>query len=225
MLNNKKNLVYVILAGLFITNAVLGEIIGSKLIQIQGFTLSMGIIPWPFVFVLTDIINEYFGKDGVRRLTFISVGMIIYSYFIIFIAMNIPASNISPVDDHSFITVFSQSSLIIIGSITAFLISQLLDVTIFHFFKNFTNNRFLWLRATGSTVFSQLIDTFVVTGIAFWLPSKISFAQYLAISSNGYLFKLFIAVALTPFIYLLHFVIKKYLSSGTKEHNFELKTF
>lgn len=213
MLKSKKDIVFQILAGLFIANAILGELIGSKLIYIAGFTLSIGIIPWPIVFVLTDVINDYFGKDGVRKLTFISVGLIIYIFFILYFAITVPASPISPVTDEQFTAIFGQSLWIIVGSITAFLISQLLDVIIFWLIKKRTGERKIWLRATGSTVISQLIDTYIVTGIAFWLPGKISFYQYIMISSNGYFIKIIIAILLTPLIYLLHFVVRKVINS------------
>jgi hypothetical protein len=211
----RKDLVYLILAGLFVSNALLGEILGGKLIQWGPFVMSIGVIPWPAVFVTTDIINEYFGRDGVRRLTFITVGLILYAFLIIYLAMLIPASSISPVQDGPFSIVLGQSLWIIAGSVIAFCTSQLVDVIVFWLLRSKTHGKMLWLRATGSTAVSQLIDTFIVLGIAFWLPGKIGAADFFRLSGTNYTYKLAIAVGLTPLLYLLHAVIDKYL--GEKE--------
>lgn len=215
MLRTKKEIVYVILAGIFITNAVTAELIGGKLIQVGPFVLSMGILPWPIVFIVTDLINEYFGKQGVKRLSLITAGLISYCFIILFFAMKIPeAKVISPVSNEAFKQVFGQSNLIIIGSITAFLVAQFLDVTFFNYFKEKTGDKMLWLRSTGSTVFSQLIDSFVVGGIAFYLPGIWTTSQYVEFSFTGYAFKLVIAVLLTPLIYLGHYLIEKYIHNN-----------
>lgn len=215
MLRTKKEIVYVILAGIFITNAVTAELIGGKLIQVGPFVLSMGILPWPIVFIVTDLINEYFGKQGVKRLSLITAGLISYCFIILFFAMKIPeAKGISPVSNEAFKQVFGQSNLIIIGSITAFLVAQFLDVTFFNYFKEKTGDKMLWLRSTGSTVFSQLIDSFVVGGIAFYLPGIWTTSQYVEFSFIGYAFKLVIAVLLTPLIYLGHYLIEKYIHNN-----------
>jgi queuosine precursor transporter len=208
---SKKNTVFILLAGLFITNAVVAELIGGKLIQLGDFTLSMGIILWPFIFITTDLINEYFGRTGVRKLTYLTVLLIGYSFLVLLAGVKIPASPLSPVSDQEFSSVFGQSMWIIVGSLVAFVVSQLLDVFIFWKFKKLTGEKHIWLRATGSTVISQLIDTFIVAGIAFYLPGKITLGQYFDISITGYGFKLLLAVALTPFIYLGHYLIKRYL--------------
>ena len=215
MLRTKKEIVYVILAGIFITNAVTAELIGGKLIQVGPFVLSMGILPWPIVFIVTDLINEYFGKQGVKRLSLITAGLISYCFIILFFAMKIPeAKGISPVSNEAFKQVFGQSNLIIIGSITAFLVAQFLDVTFFNYFKEKTGDKMLWLRSTGSTVFSQLIDSFVVGGVAFYLPGIWTTSQYIEFSFTGYAFKLVIAVLLTPLIYLGHYLIEKYIHNN-----------
>ena len=115
------------------------------------------------------------------------------------------------VTDEQFTAVFGQSMLIIVGSITAFLVSQLIDVTIFHFFKNKTGDKMIWLRSTGSTVISQLFDSFIVLGIAFWLPGKMDNETFLLSALTGYSVKLGIAILLTPLIYLGHSLIEKYI--------------
>lgn len=212
MFKSKKELVFIILAGIFITNAVTAELIGGKLIQIGPFVMSIGILPWPVVFLTTDLINDYFGKEGVKKLSYITAALIAYSFILLFLAMTIPAATgISPVDDEQFKAVFGQSMWIIVGSIIAFLFSQLIDVYVFSYFKKKTGNKKIWLRATGSTVVSQLFDSFIVLGIAFWLPGKINTETFVSSALTGYTFKLGTAILLTPIIYLGHYWIQKYI--------------
>jgi len=215
----RKDLVFIILAGFFITNALVAELIGGKLIQFFGlFTQSIGIILWPVVFILTDLINEHYGKQGVRKLTYITVGLISYTFILISIGLVIPAVPFSPVNDENFHVVFGQSQWIIVGSILAFFVSQLVDVWVFWLFRNKTGNRMIWLRSTGSTVVSQLIDTFIVQFVAFVLPGKWTYNEFLHNASWGYSFKLLIAICLIPFIYLGHFAINKFLSGDSTHH-------
>jgi uncharacterized integral membrane protein (TIGR00697 family) len=212
MFKSKREFVYIIMAGIFITNAVVAELIGGKLIQIGPFIMSIGIIPWPIVFLTTDLINEYYGKTGVRKLSLITASLIAYAFVILFVAIKIPAAiGISTVTDEQFFAVFGQSMWIIVGSIVAFLTSQFVDVFIFWLLRDKTGGKMIWLRSTGSTVVSQLIDTFVVLGIAFWLPGKMTTAVFINAALTGYTFKLIIAVVLTPVIYLGHNFIDKYL--------------
>ncbi len=200
------------MAGIFITNAVVAELIGSKLIHIGPFVMSIGIIPWPVVFITTDLINEYYGKTGVRKLSLITASLIAYAFVILLLAIKIPAAvGISTVTDEQFYAVFGQSLWIIVGSLVAFLFSQFIDVFIFWLLRDKTGGKMIWLRSTGSTVISQLIDTFVVLGIAFWLPGKMTTAVFLNAALTGYTFKLIIAVVLTPLIYVGHNLIEKYL--------------
>ncbi|MBL7885521.1 MAG: queuosine precursor transporter [Flavobacterium sp.] len=212
MFQSKKDTVYVILAGIFITNAIVAELIGGKLIDVGPAVMSIGILPWPIVFITTDLINEYFGEKGVRKLSLITAGLIAYTFFILFFAMKIPSTGISSVSTEQFGAVFGQSQLIIVGSITAFLASQLIDVTIFHFVKKRTGNKMIWLRSTGSTVISQFFDSFIVLGIAFYLPGIMDFKTYVVSGLTGYTVKLIIAVLMTPLIYLGHYLIEKYIA-------------
>lgn len=212
MFQTRKDMVYIVLAGIFITNALVAELIGGKLIYVGEAVMSLGILPWPVVFVTTDLINEYFGEKGVRKLSLLTASLIIYTFVLLFIGLQIPAvKGDGLVTDDQFKAVFGQSMLIIIGSITAFLVSQLIDVTIFHFVKNKTGNRMIWLRSTGSTVISQLFDSFIVLGIAFWLPGKMDNDTFILSAFTGYSVKLGIAILLTPLIYLGHSLIDNYL--------------
>jgi len=210
-LSGRRDLLYLVLGGFFVSNALLGEVLGGKLIQVGPFTMSMGVVVWPVVFLTTDLINEYHGKPGVRRLTLLTVGLILYAFLVIFVALQIPAARISPVSDEAFRNVFGQSLWIIVGSVTAFLISQIVDVVVFWMFRDRTRGRHLWLRATGSTAVSQLIDTVVILGIAFWLPGKISTRDFWGLSLLNYSYKLGIAVLLTPVIYAAHRAIDRFL--------------
>jgi uncharacterized integral membrane protein (TIGR00697 family) len=214
MFKSKKDTVFVILAGIFITNAVVAELIGGKLIQIGPFVMSIGILPWPVVFLTTDLINEYFGEKGVKRLSILTACLIAYAFIILLLGIVIPAAKgISPVNDEQFKAVFGQSMWIIVGSIIAFLVSQLIDVSVFWYFRNKTGDKKIWLRTTGSTVISQLFDSFIVLGVAFWLPGKINFETFIGSALTGYTFKLSIAILLTPLIYWGHRIIKNYLDS------------
>lgn len=227
---SKRDKLFFVLGAFFITNAIVAEIIGGKLIvlgspdlqftlnlgffatQVGPFILSVGVIPWPIVFLSTDLINEYFGKKGVRRITNIGVVMILYTFIVIFITM-LPAAaeGISPVREAAYRQVFLQSMWIIVGSIIAFVVSQIVDVVVFHLFRKHTGGKFLWMRATGSTVVSQLIDSVVILGIAFYLPGKINLSQYLGFAITNYSYKVLIAILITPLIYLGHGIIDRYL--------------
>lgn len=222
MPRNRRDLVFFVLGGFFITNAILAELTGGKLFAVPGIPgvpwlpaelmLSIGVIPWPVVFISTDLVNEYFGQAGVRRLTFLAVGMISYAFAMLYVEMQVPAASISPVSDEAFRSVFGQSMWIIVGSLVAFLISQLVDVLVFVAVKARTGHRLLWLRATGSTAVSQLVDTFVVGYIGFVVPAKLTMTQFLPLAAGNYIFKLAVAVLITPIIYVGHGIIDRYLA-------------
>lgn len=218
---DKKTNLYFWLSATFITFLLMAEVTGSKLISFLGFTLTMGVIPFPITFLITDILNEFYGKKAVKHTTFLGMVMILFAYAIIVIDLKIPATPISPVDDHSFQTVFANSGLVIIGSIIAYLIGQLIDIQVFHYLRMKTKEKHIWLRATGSTIISQLIDSFVVIFIAF--GSTLPLEKLISISTTNFTYKLGIAILLTPAVYLSHSIIAGYLGAELKDLEEERK--
>lgn len=236
--NYRSTRLFVILAGFFITNALIAEFIGIKIFSLEkllgyeplsfsllgqdnlSFSLSAGVLLWPVVFVMTDIINEYYGTKGVKMLSNFAVFLLIYSFFMLSLAIKMsPAdfwitSNINNgVADMNaaFKSIFGQGMWIIGGSLAAFLTSQIVDVFIFHKIKQITGEKYIWLRATGSTVVSQFIDSFVVLFIAFYIGANWSFPLVLAVCTVNYFYKFFVAIAMTPVLYFVHNIIEKYL--------------
>jgi len=242
-MKSKANRLYILLGGFFIANALLAEFIGVKIFSLEktfgfdplslnlfgvdglGFNLTTGVILWPVIFVMTDIINEYFGKKGVRFLSWFAAGLIVYAFFMVFLAIKAapndwwqsmsglredPAQSLSDMN-LAFTRIFGQGLWIIFGSMVAFLIGQFIDVMVFHRIRRVTGEGKIWLRATGSTLVSQFIDSFVVLIIAFYIGSDWDLVRVLAIGVVNYIYKFWIAILLTPLIYLAHNVIERYL--------------
>ena len=208
--SRRRDLVFFVLAGIFVTHALLGELIGGKLFELFGWVMSIGVIPWPVVFVTTDLVNEYYGPSAVRRLTWLAIGLITYTFVVLWICGIVPAADISPVGDEAFDTVFNQSRWIIVGSVIAFAIAQLLDVLVFVVLRKRTRGKLLWLRAVGSTVVSQLVDTFVINGIAFGLSGRLPAGKVVELSVTNYTYKFLIALLTLPLIYLGHGLMDRY---------------
>ena len=189
---------FITLVSLFMTCLVVGDIIGGKLTSFELFgkewVFSVGQLAFPVTFILTDILNEFYGRVVVRRVTFIAFFMVGLTFTLIYLAAAMPWApfTLSPtwkgVGPEQFEVVFTQATQIQIGSMIAFLIGNLVDIWVFWALKRVTGNRMLWLRATGSTAVSQLIDTIVMT---------------------SYLIKLAAAIVVTPLIYGLHEIIEK----------------
>ncbi|MFN0216043.1 MAG: queuosine precursor transporter [Saprospiraceae bacterium] len=248
--SSKSNLLWTLMAGFFVANALVAEFMGVKLFSLEktlgfmpvdwslmgqsglSFTLTAGVLLWPVVFVITDLMNEYFGPRGVRLVSYLTAGLIAYGFLMLYFAMGLePAdwwrtAHIKPsllpeeaaalrtqVGDYNtaYSVVFGQSLWIIVGSLFAFLISQVVDVAIFHRIKARTGEGKLWLRATGSTLVSQFLDSFVVVFIALYIGQQLPFFMVLAISIMNYLYKGLIAFLMTPVIYWVHHVIDRYL--------------
>lgn len=216
MLQTRKEIVFLVMAGIFITSAIVAEVISCKTVETGIYPIIAGIVPWPVVFLLTDVMNEYFGKQAVRRLSWITVGLIAFCFVIMYVAVELPTAEGSYLSDAEFRKAFGGSLPIMIGSICAFILSQLLDVYLFGFFNKLTKGKQIWLRSTGSTVISQLVDSYTVLIIGFWIPGVFTFDQILLFGITGYAMKLIIAVALTPLIYVMHFLAKKILGTTPK---------
>lgn len=238
---SKKTNLFIILSGIFLTNAILAEIIGVKIFSgemavgvtpvnwvffgdyVLDFNLTAGAVIWPIVFITTDIINEYYGKKGVRKISFITAGFIGYVFIIILLVTQLPPADfwleVNSVDkdgnpfniDFAFNTIFRQGLGIIIGSLVAFLIGQLLDVYIFQKLRKITGSKMIWLRATGSTLVSQFVDSFVVLGIAFYIFGNWSVEQVVSVGIVNYIYKFSVAIILTPLLYVGHGLIDRYL--------------
>ncbi|PWJ39967.1 queuosine precursor transporter [Sediminitomix flava] len=247
--NKRKTLLYIILSSIFLTNALVAEMVGGKIFSLESllgfapaqipllegvkldFNLTAGVVLWPIVFVTTDIINEYFGVKGVRRITFITAGLIAYVFVVIWIATELPPAqfwlDVNATDsagnsfdiNEAYSKVFLQGMGIIVGSLVAFLIGQLLDAWTFQWLKNITNSKKVWLRATGSTLISQFIDSFVVLWVAFYVWGNWELEMVISVGIINYIYKFLIAVFLTPLIYLGHYLIDRYLGEELKEVN------
>ena len=243
-MKDKSSILFYILGSFFIANAILAEFIGVKIFSLEStfglaplnltilgienlsFNLTAGVLLWPIVFVMTDIINEYYGRKGVKFLSFTAAILIAYAFLMVYFAMNLSPADfwierITPLGNvnmhQAFNTIFGQGLWIIIGSLTAFLVGQLVDVTVFHYFKSFTGSSKIWLRATGSTLVSQLVDSFVVLFIAFYIGAGWDLKLVLVIGLVNYIYKFFIAVIVTPLLYLLHAFIDRYLGNELSE--------
>ncbi|MCY7309837.1 MAG: queuosine precursor transporter [Chitinophagaceae bacterium] len=245
IIKHKPTRLFIILAGIFITNALIAEFIGVKIFSLEStlglkpvqihlfggtysINLTCGVLLWPVVFVMTDIINEYYGQKGVKFLSWMTICLIAFGFLMVFGAIQtqpnewwmgskkeVGIENMST----AFNGIYGQGLGIVIASMTAFLVEQLVDVFVFHKIKKATGEKKIWLRATGSTLISQLIDSFVVLIIAFYIYPKLvkgqgepwPFDQLIAICIVNYIYKFIVAIILTPVIYLVHNRIEKYL--------------
>lgn len=237
-MHSREQTLFVILTAFFLGNALIAEFIGVKIFSLerifglepvpisllgqQGLTLSLssGVILWPWVFIATDLINEYFGLRAVRRISFIAAGVIAYAFLMVYIAMKLPPADfwvwreVAGEKLHmptAFSAIFGQSLWIVAGSLTAFLIGQLVDVASFHWLRRLTKGRWLAVRATGSTLISQFVDSFVVLYIAFYWGAGWGFAQVTVIGLLNYAYKALVALLLTPVLYGVHELIDRYL--------------
>ncbi|WP_113652835.1 queuosine precursor transporter [Pedobacter namyangjuensis] len=236
----KESRLLLVLGAFFVANAILSEFIGVKIFSVEqtlgfkkfdinlfgvpnlSFNMSAGVLTWPIIFIMTDIINEYFGVKQVRFLSILTSVLIGFAFLVVWLAMKLQPADFWLVQKQNgqevnmvlaFDAIFGQGMWIIVGSIIAFLVGQMADVLIFHRIKKFTGEKALWLRATGSTVFSQLIDSFVVIYIAFYLNPAFNYSWQMvaAIGLVGYTYKFIIALAMTPILYVVHGIIDRYL--------------
>ena len=242
----KESRLLLILGSFFIANAILAEFIGVKIFTVEGslgiqkfnidmfgvpdlsFNMSAGVVTWPLIFIMTDIINEYFGLKQVRFLSILAAALITYAFLVVGFAMGLVPSDFwinQTVEGETinmnlaFNGIFGQGMWIIAGSIIAFLIGQMVDVLIFHRIKKSTGERLLWLRATGSTLASQLIDSFVVIFIAFYINPQYNWSWQMvaAIGLVNYTYKFLVAILMTPLLYGVHGIIDNYLGKELSE--------
>jgi uncharacterized integral membrane protein (TIGR00697 family) len=243
---SKESSLLLVLATFFVANAILSEFIGVKIFNVEAtlgirkfdisllgvpnlsFNMSAGVLTWPLIFIMTDIINEYFGVRQVRFLSVLTAILISFAFLVIAMAMNLSPSdfwtqqivNGKPLDmNNAFAGIFGQGMWIIVGSIVAFLVGQMADVLVFHKIKRITGERALWLRATGSTLISQFIDSFVVIFIAFYLNPQYhwSWQMVAAIGLVNYTYKFLVAIVMTPVLYGVHVLIDRYLGKDLSE--------
>lgn len=243
ILNDKPTSLFVILSSFLVANALIAECIGGKLFSLERlfgmephpftllgehgltFTLTCGVLLWPLEFIMTDVVNEYYGQRAVKRISYIAVALICYAFLMFYFAIRVPAdkgfwvtsqqADGIPNMQTAFTGIFGQGMWIIAGSVIAFLLSQVTDVWIFHKIKKITGEKKVWLRATGSTLISQLVDSFVVLFIAFKIGKGWSYQRVLAIGLVNYAYKFTMAIVLTPVIYLIENRIEHYLGPKT----------
>jgi uncharacterized integral membrane protein (TIGR00697 family) len=238
ILKDKATRLFVFFTAFFVANALIAECIGTKIFSLEllfgkqplnfslfgekGLALSLtcGVLLWPLEFVMTDIVNEYYGPKAVRRISYTAVILISYAFLMFYMAMHVPAAGFwygtgvqdgVPDMSKAFNSIFGQGMWIIFGSLTAFLVSQIVDVTVFHRIKKATGEKKVWLRATGSTLVSQLVDSFIVLFIAFKLGKDWSWQLVFAVGMVNYAYKFTVAILLTPLIYFIEARIEKYL--------------
>lgn len=225
-------IVYLWISGVFVTSLLMANVLGVKLFQFDtGVRLfggdgslkishTVGMIPFPLTFLLTDLLNEFYGKRATRRVAYIAFAMAALAFCMITAGRAMPILEGVPgtATREAFETIFGASALMYVASICAFLIGSLLDIFVFGILHRLTRERFIWLRATGSTIVSQIFDSFVVTFLFFWLfpvvlrteAGPASMTQVLELAATGYVLKFFIAIAVTPLIYLGRwFLIRK----------------
>jgi len=242
----KESRLLLVLGSFFVANAILSEFIGVKIFTVEGtlgikqfnisllgvpnlsFNMSAGVLTWPLIFIMTDIINEYFGVKQVRFLSILTALLISYAFIIVGAAMHLSPSDFWVTQtingqtlnmNNAFAGIFGQGMWIIVGSIVAFIIGQIADVLIFHRIKRITGDRALWLRATGSTLISQFIDSFVVIFIAFYLNPQYNWSWQMvaAIGLVNYTYKFVVAILMTPILYVVHSMINGYLGKDLSQ--------
>jgi uncharacterized integral membrane protein (TIGR00697 family) len=212
-------MLFVSLVAVFVTCLVVGDLVGGKLTSVHLFgrewVFASGMLSFPITFVLTDIISEFYGRTAVRRVTLIAFCMVALTFTIAYAAGALPWASFTQSEGWDGITqaefdpVFTQAGRIQISSMFAFLLGSLVDISVFFLLKRLTGNRMLWLRATGSTAISQLVDTVAIQALAF--GDKLTPSEYLNVVTTSYLIKLVVAIGITPVIYALHELIEKKL--------------
>ena len=205
--------IYLILGALFISSLVVSNLIFQKFFYwdffgIYTFEISVGILPYPITFLITDIISEVYGKRKANQVVTAGIFASFFSMLIVYVAGNVPATEWSPINNALFNTVFGATAIAVLASMTAYLLAQYIDIQIFHFWKHLTKGKHLWLRNNFSTFLSQFVDTFTVL---FLLCSfgKISWSLFSVLLASGFLFKVMVAALDTPFLYAAVYALRK----------------
>ncbi len=213
-----------ILSGLFIASLITANLTFQKFFTwdffgIYSFELSVGILPYPLTFLITDVISEVYGKERANKVVLTGLFASLFTLLIVVVSSKVNATAWSPVSDAEFNKVFGLTAVAVSASLMAYLLAQFLDVQLFHFWKRVTKGKHLWLRNNASTFSSQFVDTFTVL---FLLCSfgAIEWHRFGALLINGYLYKVMFALLDTPFAYLAVFGIRK--KFGLKGHGVEM---
>lgn len=206
---------YLFLASLFIAALVTCNIIANKFVTIdiwlfgywKTFTLSVGILPYPLTFLITDLLSEVYGRKRTNDVVLAGFGVSLFVLFMLWLGHVFPSIPNSPVSDEAYDIVFQNSWRVMSASMIAYLAAQFLDVRLFHFWKGVTKGKKLWVRNNFSTITSQLVDTFLVVSIIFiGRESWDTISGYIV---DGWFFKVLIALFDTIFIYLAMWGVRR----------------
>ena len=222
---------FVCLAAVFVSCLLLGDVIGGKTISTPLGPISVGMIPFPVTFLLTDVVNDFYGRRGARFLTFVGFGMALLAWIILQLGAALPVHESTYFTQAEFEKIFGGSAQLFVASMIAYLLGQLLDIQVFQFWKALTQSKHLWLRATGSTLLSQIVDTVVINAV-FWgwtaAADPTSFLGKMSVSGRwGWIFakigreygiKLVVAILLTPVVYAIHAFVIRVLKIEPEEH-------
>ena len=198
--------IYLILGALFVASLVASNLIFQKFFYwdffgLYTFEISVGILPYPITFLITDIISEVYGKRKANQIVTIGIFASFFSMLIVFVSGIVPATDWSPVSDTLFNKVFGATAIAVLASMLAYLFAQYIDIQLFHFWKRLTKGKHLWLRNNFSTFLSQFVDTFTVL-ILLCSFGKIEWKLFSSLLLSGFLFKVLIAALDTPLLYL-----------------------
>jgi queuosine precursor transporter len=212
---------YLTLAGVFIASLIAGNLIFQKFFiwspfNLYTFNLSVGILPYPVTFLITDIISEIYGRKKANQVVLAGLFSSIFVLAVVYTANSLPALPWSPVDDQTFSRVFGLTIVAVGSSMMAYLIAQLIDIRVFHFWKRLTKGKHLWLRNNGSTIVSQLVDTSTVLSLL-CLGGAIPWTLFPELLLNGFLFKVLIALLDTPIFYLCTGYLKQRFNLGIND--------
>lgn len=222
---------FVCLVAVFVSCLLLGDIIGGKTIPTPLGPISVGIIPFPITFLLTDVVNDFYGRKGARFLTYVGFAMAVLAYAVLQLGNVIPAHESTYFTQAEFSKIFGGSAQLFIASMIAYLLGQFLDIQVFQFWKALTQSKHLWLRATGSTLLSQIVDTVTINVVFWYWTAAADPNSFLGKMTPGmrsswiaakigreYGIKLLVAIMLTPAVYAIHGFVVRVLKIEPEAH-------